>query len=786
MVNRPVKQFLLFLLFAFLFPFAGIIKLSSASPPLKSSYGHMINPHGQYRILTLFINIIYDETPHVDPIKNPNSTWPAPTEKGINIDLPGYLNEFLDTKFFPDGAYGSMTRIYRESSFDRLVLLGDFMVVNVKQSDISKTNDRFLGHNSGSFSLHALVNAAINQINAADGLKAIFGHNAISDYDNFTPEASGVFKPMQPNGKIDFIQILTRNTTYVDTTFVNNRDTISHRLQFGQLRSGQGWGNFKPRIELKMNGAFFGYDLGTIQCVGDVNITDNPTNIVHHEFSHNLFGGNNFHASGGNHYTGGGTNTFFGVEGGYGLMGSYHSGLVSCNGYERWRMHWTSPVYNPEGYPVQANQIPSDISREDGPMSFVLRDFVTTGDAIRIKLPYKDPGASNQYIWLENHQVGLNNKLDYLQYSLDFFGNTLNPCRHNGTPGIYAFLQVGKDVIEGPANVVFPWNETDNLRIISAEGNWDFLLMDGEYSCVAYGYDRRTERRFRPNPLSGYQDQTTHFFPPEGQDVIRRTDGDGIAIKYFSEIGNDKDVSYSYYGDSLDAFTGKTHMNIGTNPSPVNATTFYVNQFHEGQNNHVASNQNTNTSHIYLTGLRIDMEALFNGDFLVKIVWDDYAVANNVSWAGNIVVREKVIVAENQTISLKQSLTPNQITRDPESGLFAKTTVLRFEDQAAFILKNKSKVLLTNRSALILKSGSLLQIGDGAELVVGPGDTLRIEPSASLIVHGNGKLRVSKGGVLCVSEDAVISAHKGRRNFKFQRGHNIPQKFIDPRKVLQN
>ena len=785
MVKILHKHFVLFVFLAFVFPNALIIKPLVASPPIKSQYGHMLNPHGQYRVLTLFINIIYDQTPHVDPIKNPNHIWPAPSEKGINIDPPSYLKEFLDIQFYPDGAYGSMTRIYRESSFDRLVILGDFMVVNIKHSEITKTNDRHFGQSPYGFSLHALVNAAISYINASGGWKAIYGYNSIADYDHFTPGASGVFKPIQANGKIDFVQILTRNTTYIDTTFTKNGSTITHRLQYGQLRSGQGWGNYKPNIELKMNGELYGYDLGTIQCVGDVNITDNPTNIVHHEFSHNLFGSNNFHASGGNHYTGGGTNTFFGVEGGYGLMGSYHSGLVSCNGFERWRMNWTSPAYNPEGHLIQTSQKPSDISRENGPMSFVLRDFVTTGDAIRIKLPYKDPGASNQYIWLENHQVGLNNKLDYLQFSLDFFGNTLNPCRHPGTPGVYAYLQVGKDIIEGPANLVFPWNETDNLRVISAEGNWDFILMEGEYSCVAYGYNRRTELRYMPNPLSGYQDQTTHFFPPDNSEVIKRTDGMGIAIKYFSRKENHKDVSYSYYGDSLDAFTGKTYINIGTNPPPVNATTFYVNQFHEGPNNHVVSDQNTNTSHIYLTGLRIDMKALINGDFLVKLSWDDYEVAENVRWAGNIVVKEKVILAENKTILLFQSLTPNQISRDPVSGLFAKATILSIEEQAEFILKNQSKVQLSNKSTLRLKPGSLLQIGDQAELLVGPGDTLRIEPGASLVIKGKGRLRVERGGVLSVSAKASIEAGSARRNFSLKRGSIITSASVDPRTLLK-
>ena len=150
--------------------------------------------------------------------------------------------------------------------------------------------------------------------------------------------------------------------------------------------------------------------LGTFQCVGVNNFANNPTSIVSHEFSHNLFGGNEFHTSGGNHRGSFELMPFFSVQGGYGLMGAYGSSLVSCNGYERWRLNWkhpSTPYLIGARDSLNLTNQNSDISQSDGVVTFILRDFVTTGDAIRIKLPYKDSEhASNQYIWLENHQVG--------------------------------------------------------------------------------------------------------------------------------------------------------------------------------------------------------------------------------------------------------------------------------------------------------------------------------------------------------------------------------------------
>lgn len=352
-----------------------------------------IKPTGTYRILNIFVNIYYDQTNSLDPaIGSDSEHWPATTQPGINNPLtkPDYLTDLMDVDYNPGNVQGILTRLLYESSFGSLLLLGDFMVVDIKQSYITPDNP------GGDFTLNNLRNKVFSFINENGGLNTIHGHNSLADYDS------------NGDGNIDMVQFITRNT---------RSDTI---VNFGNLNSGSGNVNMGS-YNLKINGQMTEQNsVISNSCAGTgINWVLNPTGIVVHEFSHVLFGSNHFHASGGNHYLGGNTNTWFGFEGGYGLMGGYNSGLVSCNSYERWRMNWTSPIHNPNGYEIQANGLPSDISKNDGPQSFTLRDFVTTGDAVRIKLPYVDEGASNQYIWLENHQIGENNKLDYLQWSLD-------------------------------------------------------------------------------------------------------------------------------------------------------------------------------------------------------------------------------------------------------------------------------------------------------------------------------------------------------------------------------
>lgn len=157
------------------------------------------------------------------------------------------------------------------------------------------------------------------------------------------------------------------------------------------------------------------------------------------------------------------------IQGGYGLMGAAGAGLVSCNGYERWRMHWkhsSAPYYISARSFLNTGFVNSDIAKEDGNQWFTLRDFVTYGDAIRIKLPYKDSTITpNQYIWVEFHNVGNNDKLDFLQFT-----NT-DTCLHQGASGIYAYYQIGRDLLESTdRDSVWDIINRDNLRIISNEG----------------------------------------------------------------------------------------------------------------------------------------------------------------------------------------------------------------------------------------------------------------------------------------------------------------------------
>lgn len=705
----------------------GIIKWETDFTPdtiqTKSTYhswdGYGFSPVKTFRSLNILINIIWDVKPDSNSCPSNNGVWDNATVEGVNnqaIPISNYMSGFLDINYSPSGSYnGYMTKLYQESSFGSFIVIGDFVVVNIKQSSFS---------NPMSFNYLSIANMAISKINVI-GLSTIYVNNSITDYDS------------DLDSKVDFIQFYIRNPN----VYINN------------IAIGTGYSGISSTSlnQIKINNVLYDIYRATINGVGDGNISYGCP-ILTHELSHLLFGTNAFHTSGGYHY---GTNqavSSIGMQGGYGLMGCANSNLTSCNGYERWRMHWKSPIYNTSSYFIAANNVNSDIQQSDGSKTFILRDFVTTGDAVRIKLPYKDnSNCSNQYIWLENHQVGNNNKIDFFHYS-----NTAS-CRNPGTAGIYAYYQIGRDVIESTdQNDVWPEAEADNLKQITPEGNWDMTLMNpSTYSCVGYSQtpSTRTEILNLSNPLMGYNDLQMHFYDASGTTAtLSKSNGDYLWKKYYNQTKyND---SLPYLGDIHDAFTSTNSIGVGTNPATNNLATYYLTQ---GGGVFSPSNTTKNNTKIYLSGLKITMTDLDNGTFQVDVVWNDYNVNNDIRWTGEIILREQLNLVSNKTILLDQNYTPYKIYKDAVTNVFASTTKFNCESNSVFTLQANSNVELNNLSALTLESGSTLNINGGSKLIVKQGCSLIIKSGANLNIYNNGSIEIENGGYICIENSANIN-----------------------------
>ena len=683
--------------------------------------GRDIPSKGKFRILNILINIIYDVHPEKDPCRNEEVIrWPEATKEGVNSSaVPNFLLQFMDTSYIPGKNKGAITRLYGESSFDMLQLTADYMVINLRESRILNEAE--------SFTYNLIAEIAIDYVNATGGFRTVYRHNNPKDYiwDN--------------SKRFGYTQVLFRNIS----------------ATYGGINGGGGFSGknlWEATLKTKSGDYILGAN-GTMQCVGAGDFFSNPSSIIKHELSHSLFGGNSFHASGGNHRGSSELMPFLSVQKGYGLMGASESGLVSCNGYERWRMHWKhpdAPDYICARNTDNSGFLRSDISKEDGAQTFLLRDFVTYGDAVRIRLPYKgNDKASNQYIWLENHQVGYNGKLDYLQYA------DIYDCRPKGTAGIYAYYQVGRDVLEGREQDVWNPDERDNLRIISAEGYYNFNLRftpDTVYriNCVNYSNHNYVMVRKAANPFNGYSDQENMFFPEEGDNRL----GKSSELSMWRKVVNGRaDDALPSLGDNLDAFSKHTKIGMATNPSTCNTRTYY-NSMTAWGSDYRENPRNLRTT--FLSGLSIEMIPQKDKNILVRIRWDDYDITDDANWTGNIALKEKAFLQPRRHLLLTQNLTPEQPYRDSVTGLFARPTLLTCEAGSEFVLQSHSTMELEKGSRVLLKTGSRFEIAEKALLKIGKDCVFEVEPGAQLIVHQNGKIKNISNGKLLLHKGVKI------------------------------
>ncbi len=694
----------------FIFYFAIITGFSQTQ--YDSRNGGSMPAHGKFRILNIFINIIYDQTPDRDPYAGQDTPqWRPGNPDVLNDSPPTYLLKFLDTALTSQKPQGLMTTIFYESSLGHLIMLGDFVVVNIRQSEITPAKP------GSNFGTAEVIRAALTKINSSGGLKTIYGHDHLSDYDFFEKGYLGVPKKMIPNGKIDFMMFFTRNT--------GRKEGGAPVYNYGQHNPGEGnsWESAAcSKCTLLIDGQAVTNEITTAQNVGIGDLSQVYKNIAFHEFSHNLFGGNDFHTSGGNHFGTSNPAVFTGLQGGYGLMGGANASLVSCNGYERWRMGWIDTLNNPNRYEIAVNGANGAISKDDGPKTFILRDFVTSGDAIRIQLPYVDAGAEHQYLWLENHQVGRNHAVDFLQFSSE------DNCRPSGSPGIYAYIQVGRDHLSSEkVSTVFTPDETDNLRMLTAKGNWDMRL-DTYYdttNCIAWRQIRPAESYKRENAFCGYNDMQSHCWDTTGH--AAKIDGHvWCTYPWIIRRMGIKEAPLPFLGDNLTAFSGRSHMDMGSNPAAVNVVTHYTSQY----GMQFKTYNKTNNKTIYLSGLSIKMQDLGDLSMRIEIRWDDYTIRNNVRWTGTIALKEKLIIGKKVTALLDQNETPVQLDRDSVSGYFGPITVFSCDSGSTMEMQKASRLVLDQKSSFIVRKGARIIFDKGCNIIIRNGSVFRIEAGA--------------------------------------------------------
>ncbi len=709
----------------------------------ESRKGRYHSPHGEIRFLVAFIELSY-ANPDEDPSLYGSDEW-RPGE------LPSWRDSLLST-FSPDGISNCyLTKYYQNASSNNHIVLGDYLV--------APTNGGVFQVNTvnGEVGTSSIVNAINQQM--GDTIMTAHGLNSISYFDNWTlSDTVGIEKMNVGDGHWDYVVFVIRNSiepaNSCGSTSFDNLCLLGHDT-----------------------------DAYTKVCTNK----EIPTQIIRHEYAHMLLGGNNFHTAGGGWGYGYG-DYWIPQTSGWGLLGLYGCSLWCWNAWDRQRLGWIDPnsTYEISARNQNGIEVDGDLDATDPNDAgiYVLRDFVTTGDAIRIKLPYINSDKEYQeWLWIENHQGVKNNDNEFDQWQYQD-----KECVEDFEPGLMMYIQINNDIrISDNYNYIYSstYNHANYTRVLTANGLWDRKFMnDSVYAnCVNYNDKVRPFVRFYDNPFTGTEDQSFYANDNNNDNSLSKSDQLKIWVEY--DGSNYHSHLYSL-GHSSHSFNlqGNSKIGIGTNPS----TATLINMV--GENSPYSNAKNLRNT--YLNGISVEMlEQLPNGDIKIRVRFDDVDVENNVRWCSDNIILNPIAtdsgyslnIKEGKTIRLDQGLTPTRMTNPVmfnNQKIFASPTTLTIMPNAKLHLEPLSKIILENGSKMHLSEGSSCVIESAGNIEVKDGTVLQLDDCSSMYINGTGKLIVRNGAELRISPNAILSFQNGINNIVLEEGVVIPDGYVNP------
>ena len=698
-------------------------------PPLPTyqgaydaSNGYILPASGTVRVLMIFVEVVY--VGGNDP--NPNNTnyWDV-------HELPDWKDDLFDAIPPAGVAQGSVTRYYQMASSENLTVLGDYL--------IAPTNNgifQILDSNIPTDPTN-LYQPVWGIVNSLQGTNLVTNQGfSITDFDAWTNTGTGVPKINSPNNpyQYDCVMMIFRNLAGY---------TGNGRTYFANSDPLVGYGT-ESRIQI---GSFDGI----------------PTAVARHEFAHLLYGGNSFHAG----YEWGGTDYWIPLQSGWSNLSLSTGSLMSWNGWDRKRLDWIAPgnSFNPAARDASnTNEVNGDIDPLNSAQAgiYYLRDFVTTGDALRIKIPYTDDPATEypEYIWIENHATISINNCEFDQWNNYGYG-----CNAPAIPGLYMYMQIDRD-----ANSSNNWTDVYSgyaqyLRPITADGFFDKEFTTSTMSNACTGGNNFAFTKILPNPLTGGGDQEAYEidFNPQNQvlDHVDQKDN------WIENINGTFYPGLYYAGDARNVFTisGNKKIGMGTNPSSASMMNMVGYDW-------PPTPGAKNLRRIYLNGISVEILNQYpNGDCQVQVRFDDVNIDQDVRWCANGIELNPIPTTSGISLNLKSGHTihldqgstatrmdnpiPYNGTDIFDSATFfycranswvnleSNSTILVdngsslfLQYQSKIVLQPNAQIIVRNNSKLILESGSLLQLEQGAKVIIEDGSTLEYYPNAEIQLNG--------------------------------------------------
>ncbi len=674
--------------------------------------GEVFTPRGDFRVLIIFVKYggIYD-TLNL-------SGW-------NNGDFPDWVNNTTEKVFyqdfseFPQDIYSdrnrkSISNFYYQMSGGQFRLIADYYP-NVITVDPSSTKDR------GDF--HKKV---LEQIpNTFDW----------TPYDNRTNKPDYKFdnSNTMPDNIVDYIVFVHRFSTGWGTKpsgwleKVHFNGDASTKMPMHTISSSS-----------SMKAGFDGFTLMTG--------AHEPFEIFIHEVGHKIYDGP--HYAGGNNVAG---DYFYEPIAGWGMM--HTSNTYACAaGWERYIIDWIRQISSSGESSDIISQ--SDLSATNG--IFRLRDFITFGDAIRIRIPSNSD--TYQYLWLENHQCvstfdGNFRGSHYCESEIPEYKN-----------GVVAYVESYSHVKD--ISKINLFRKGNGIRLISRTGDYDFT-----YNPV-------------PEPLSNICGRKSFHFWQISQnslggqcvgEIIRHDFDNNGRIRYNEDTSGSKSNSAQNEGESLFLLNDE---------SPT--AKYYTGSdflFHKGDFAGIAHNPCIKNipqydtvarkmEDFYLNGISFKiLEENNDGSVVVKIRLDDVEIDQDVRWAAAGISltditgdnRPDVDVLPYVIVSIDKSGTPNRHRNpaDPNQTFssvedFITPTTFKCRDNSFFKQEQGSTVNVKNQSRLVLEAGSVYEINDGAVLNIMSTGSLHVKRGATLRVKGAGHVEVQNGAYVCIEDGANI------------------------------
>jgi len=542
----------------------------------------------------------------------------------LNLNVPGWNKGQMpdNPDSYIDAVAGSnyqsyMSNYFSEISFGQLNITGDYYPSLIKIKLSEQTTDIY---KTVFDKLANLCNG--QQIQTARGL------NFPNDFDLWTFTGYGLAKQNVSDNKIDYILIYWRENSKINSTRGS-----------GQLYTSIYYNSTINGKNISTYGMVYSDDVSTFR----------------HEFAYGIVGSNDFHSGGANSNF---NRIFMQNYSGYSILSGWNRTNDGYNGWDRYRLGWKNAqksfvisANNTSGQELNADLVYGQALANGDSAIFILKNFASSGDAVRIKLPYvksENNLAKDQWLWIENHQL----LSGTIEYDDNKYGE--NKQMSKVPKGIYLNIQVGNE-----DSTTYSNSGPNYISPLNSFGNYDFT----------YTGDVASMSDQTANPFTGVGFSSYHPVNANGDESLFYMYKDNLynlEEKYFltynyngTNLGIENWASSGcptcyYLGSIYDAFYTGGKISLSTNPAPVPRITYFTNiKTYLTSLNIVPNGKSFDNRKIYLNGICVRvLEQMSNGDVKISVRWNDFNINNNVHWCGDIVLNEQINIQPNATVIL--------------------------------------------------------------------------------------------------------------------------------------